>query len=272
MNHTEYASVKKLELHHANRILKAVGRDARPPDLDPTALLRGLSLCVEWYREAQRFVTDIAVKQERARLSSISKSTRRLLQLLQQDDSTRLYDWYSLLRRLRGQGDDPIGTLQHLLSLVDSDLRTHESDQSLQAYIKSFRKRSAFEWLVGYWLPIVYVQLDFANPGSKKAFLATDGPMVAFVDAVLRELQITKGGRPYSRAAIVKALAMPLSKRVSHRVRRKGAQEEDHYQNWRIRLMRKTLYPMQHPAPDVGLVEISHSEYLKMLGGVDRRE
>jgi hypothetical protein len=111
----------------------------------------------------------------------------------------------------------------------------------------------------------VYIQLDFANPGSKKAFLATDGPVVVFVEAVMEELNIVKGGRPYSRAAIVKALAMPLSKQASHRVRRKGAEDEDFYQNWRIRLMRKTLYPAQHPEPEVGLDVISHSEYLNMM-------
>jgi hypothetical protein len=108
MTRTEYASIKTLELGNADRILIAVGRDVYPPNVDRAALLRGLSLCVEWYREAQRYVTDIAVKHERARLSSISKSTRRLLQLLEKDDANRLYDWYSLVRRLRAQKGDPI--------------------------------------------------------------------------------------------------------------------------------------------------------------------
>ena len=265
MTGIEYASIKTLEPSSADRILSAVGGEACPTNVDRDALLRGLSLCAEWYREAQRFVTDVAIKQERERLASISKSTQRLLLLLEEDDANRLYDWYSLVRRLRHRKVDPTEPLQKLLSLVESDLHKQEKDGASKAYIKSFRKRSAFEWLVGYWLPIVYIQLEFANPGSTKAFLASDGPVVAFIEAVLKELNITKVGRPYSRAAIVKALGMPLSKRVSHRVRRKGADDEDFYQSWRIRLMRNTLYPAENPEPEVGLVPITQSEYLKMM-------
>lgn len=137
-------------------------------------------------------------------------------------------------------------SLERLIVMAEGDLKSRPTDGAHAAYRKSLQKRSAFEWLVGYWLPMVYVQLQFCDPGSKEALLAVDSPFIRFSIAALNELNVRKGDQPYSRAAVVKAAAMPFSQKV----RRKEATAEDQYQFWRAQLMRKTLMPHLFPEDD----------------------
>src|SRR5258708_938147 len=82
-----------MDLEGADRILSAVGADSYPADLDRSALVRGLALCQEWYREALRYGTAQAEKNHVARLGQIFKTARKLKQLLDEDDRQKLYDW-----------------------------------------------------------------------------------------------------------------------------------------------------------------------------------
>src|SRR5262249_19775376 len=67
-------------------ILEAVGKLVRP-DLDKPALIRGINLCVQWYRRARECSTNKGVKDRERRLAMIYKKAKALDQLLAKDDS-----------------------------------------------------------------------------------------------------------------------------------------------------------------------------------------
>ena len=58
-------------------------------------------------------------------------------------------------------------------------------------------ERSAFEWLIGVWLPKIF-EAHFGGV-SKPA------PFVRFACQVIQELKITNNGEPYKRQAVEKA-------------------------------------------------------------------
>jgi hypothetical protein len=230
----------------ADRILAAVGEDNFPTDVDRAALVRGLGLCAEWYREAERYSTDRAEDQRARRTALVSKTAKRLHQLLVEDNRDRLYAWDSLFARISKDGPDPRAVLNNIIQLAERVLHEHDDGGGpAKAYQRSFRKWSPFEWLVGRWLPLVYIELDLINPGNLKGLIAKDSPFQRFIVASLAELDITNSGKPYSRDSIVKAISLPFTGQV----RRKGAESaKDHYGWWRRQLLLKTMKP--HLFPD----------------------
>ena len=255
-----------MNLDGADRILRAVGSDCYPIGIDRSALRRGLLLCAEWYREALHYSTDKAEKEQLVRLGQISKTTKKLKLLLQEEDRQTLYGWDSVVQRQSSRGDTVMQTLDRLIIEVEGNLKKRTEDTAHAAYVRSFQKRSAFEWLVGYWLPMVYMQLQFSDPGSKEAYLAPGSPFIRFAVAALNELQVRKGDQLYSHSSVVKAAAMPFSPRV----RRKDATAEDHYQWWRTQLMRKTLMPDLFSKDDGMMIVERASEVEKLQNEQDR--
>lgn len=240
-----FDSIRQLDLKGAQRILAAVPKDARPTDLDLAALVRGVTLCATWYREARRYGTDAAIERYQARLSSIAKASRKLQKLIRDDDETRLYDNSSVARRLMRDDADIMVMLSKLDTLVSSELKRQEKKSGLPdpsiSYRQSLRSRSAIEWLAGHWLPFLYFSAKFTPVGR---LLDEDSSLAAFVHAVLTELNITHNGQRYSKATIVKAFAMT----TKGRVRRKGARAEDDLQFYRLQLIRGTLFPQEQAA------------------------
>jgi hypothetical protein len=230
-----------MDIDGAERILACVGKESVPSDIDKAALIRALDLCAEWYREAKRDTNDKADSQRIRRLSAISKTARRLDQLLVEDDQQKFYAWDSIRAHVAREGYDASEAITKIIKAVEHALRTQDKlAVSNQAYQTNLRKWSPFEWLVGRWLPLVYIELNFHDPGGLKALVAQNSSFVRFVTAVLKELDITTDQKPYSRQSIVKAVKLPFSGKL----RRKGAAVAgDDYWWWRRQLLIKAIHP-----------------------------
>ncbi len=243
-----------------DRILRAVGRECYPPNLDRAALLRCLNLCAEWYREALRHSTAQAERDLAARTSTISKAAKKLQLLLAEDDLAKLYDWDSLLLRLAHRKLDIRQSLTVLIELTERDL-AKEGNEHRRAYEQSFRQRSAFEWLVGYFLPLPYMALEFQYLENPKAVLSSDSPYIRFVQETLKELGVTIAGRPYSRGSIVKAVGHPFSGQP----RRKNAGKGDGYSRWRAQLILQAIRPDANDGDDGKLIPDTAGEVLRLF-------
>ena len=64
------------------RILKDVGEDCCVQILQRDALIRGLDLCLAWYKDAVKYHTNKYIAEETLCLSSIIKASKRLEQIL----------------------------------------------------------------------------------------------------------------------------------------------------------------------------------------------
>jgi hypothetical protein len=107
------------------------------------------------------------------------------------------------------------------------------------SYRANYKKRSPFEWLVAYFLPMVYLNGGFPPIEDEKAFLGQDSPYIRFAMAAVREFGILNDGEPYARSSFIKALSN------SDKVRRTSepASGEDSFAYWRLRLMKSALWP-----------------------------
>ena len=224
----------------ADRILAVVGVEFIPLDLDKAAMMRGLNLCLEWYKEALRYTSDVEENNRVRRLTLIVKSAKRLEQLLIEDDSRRPYEWDSLCRRLASTNKDPLPTIKTLLEMAERDLNASERTEGPdKPYHKSFKKWSAFEWLAGRWLPLVYIELGLKDHGSLQQLVSKDSPVINFILATLEEFNIKKRDAAYSRHSVVKAVKLPFSGCT----RRKNATSADDYAWWRYQLLLRTMKP-----------------------------
>lgn len=225
----------------AERVLALVGKENFPSDLDKAALVRALDLCAQWHQEALRYTSDKAEIERVDRLSAISKTARRLNQLIAEDDNHKLYVWDSIRASLLRSGTDPDEAVRRIVQAAEHALRMQDqmADQR-RAYQLNLRKWSPFEWLVGRWLAMAYMELGFRDVGSLKALVSKDSPYLRFVSAVLKELDITRDGKPYSPQSIIKAVKLPFAGKV----RRKGsAVARDDYAWWRRQLLIKAIRP-----------------------------
>ncbi|MFD1986239.1 hypothetical protein ACFSOZ_27720 [Mesorhizobium newzealandense] len=227
-----------MELVQVNRILDAVGPRHFPENIDRAALLRGLEICAQWYREALRYSTKKSDLQHRERLAAISKTTKRLRHLLDDESKACELNRSTTLHLLE------MNDIQERLAALIKATERHLSQREIRngphtAYQQSFRKWSPFEWLVGRWLPLVYMEVGMEDPGGLEALVAKDSSYIRFVLATLAELDVTSGTTAYSRSSVIKAIRLPFTGKV----RRKGASQVDRYLYWRVQLLRSVMNP-----------------------------
>ncbi len=203
--------LKKIELDGLTRIVEATKIENPTEEPDLGALSRCIEQCASWYLEATKNTVG-----NHQQLGSIKKAAKRLDQLLVQE-------------RLPLQGiDRHRASVKDLIREIDGQLRWNEKGPA-KAMQENLSNRSPFEWIAGNYLADVY-QLIF----DRKASYSPDGPFVRFVEATLRELEITNDGKSYSRASISKA----RKDDESGSTRRDPAlARRDGYRRWRQRLL-----------------------------------
>jgi hypothetical protein len=192
-----------------NRILKAVGKEHCPPNLDRDALARGLAKCVEWYVEAQKFHTEKYEMAQRRALATILARVKRLRRLMK-DDGVWHDDLWRYLAHTASPSQSPRAAAESLEILLSEEIRQRSivdlyEDVNI-AYRHSFQAFSPFEWLIGDWLPVVYSGLQFRNATLSEGLASATGAYVRFARAVADELNIKKLGRRYATASFVRAI------------------------------------------------------------------
>jgi hypothetical protein len=197
--HAEWTAQGTGRLSDANipPILNAVGKTLVRADIDKMALIRGLNLCARWYREARMYSTNKSVKDREHRLTMIYKKAKALNYLLAEDDS-----WMPIGAPASSMESFRI-SIRRIINLIDHTMNEQNSEPG-KAYQDSFKIRSPFEWLVGFYLPDVFVLMSIAPIQDQKEFLSSKSPYIHFAQAVLGELRIGVDGQPYSSATIIK--------------------------------------------------------------------
>ncbi len=208
----------------ADRVLAAVGKHFVPLELDSNPifheirseqLLRHLKWCAIWYRDAVEFSSSKLEKDQIHRLTKIRNMAIRLYDLLS-DDSRRF-----LSRLLPPSEGAPGADVKRLIEAVDRQLAAERESGHRGSYKDSFRDCSAFEWLAGKHLPLVYKHIFCKDPGfSRSASQQPDGPYIRFAEKVLDELKIKNGIKRYSREAIARALSDARAGRARRKRRR----------------------------------------------------
>ncbi|RWB39799.1 MAG: hypothetical protein EOQ46_26575 [Mesorhizobium sp.] len=246
--------LRTVDLLQVNRILDAIGPEHFPEGLDRAELSRGLDLCAQWYREALRYSTRKSELQHQGRLAAISKTAKRLRLLLDEEGKAQEQNGSGTLHFKKMHETQEL--LRTLIEATEGQLLQREKQDGPQAaYQRSFRKWSPFEWLVGRWLPLVYMEIGMKDPGSLESLVARDSPYVRFVLAALTELGARNGATHYSRSSVIKAIRLPFTGKV----RRKGAGQADGYYYWRVQLLRRVMKPHLNPdAEQSGSGKISY--------------
>src|SRR5882762_4538999 len=142
------------------RILKDVGVDCRDQILEPDSLIRGFDLCLSWYKDALKYHTNKYSAEQTRCLSSIIKASKRLEHLLTDAAQTQMFRSPEVtvpcLRAIRSVREE---------SLIELERNTKGPGPRYRA---NYQKRSPFEWLVAYFLPMVYLNGGFANIEDEK--------------------------------------------------------------------------------------------------------
>jgi hypothetical protein len=223
--------VGKLNDTNVLPILEAVGKTLVRSDLDKAALIRGLNLCVEWHREAREYSTNKAVRDRERRLAMIYKKAKALDHLLAEDDSSMA------LRVPLSAKESFRAPINQIIQIADREIKHRDDEGPIKAYEDSFKIRSPFEWLVGFYLTDVFMLMSVAPIRDQKEFLSSKSPYVRFVQAVLAQLRIGVDGKPYSSASIIKA----ASSRFTGELRRKQATSQNDWSFWRNALLRQKM-------------------------------
>jgi hypothetical protein len=224
-----------IDLKSARAILTAVGRERVNPNVDMSAMVRGINLCCVWYQEARFFSTKRAEKVRMAYLNAVYKKAKALDILLAKPDVWSPVDTPTALALTSR------AALKRLFETIDREQKA--TDRSLSFYGDSFKLRSPFEWLVAYFLPDVFFLLEIAPVSSSKELISQKSPYVYFAQAVLIELRIGVNGKPYSAGSIIKA----LRNRFTGQLRRKQSKEHNDLTFWRIGLLRSEMgLPLSH--------------------------
>jgi hypothetical protein len=216
------------------RILKDVGEQCCVQILEPDALMRGFDLCLSWYKDALKYHTNKYSAEQIRRLSLIIKASKRLEQLLTDGAQLQIF-----------RSPEATAHCLRAIRLVREEsgielARNTSSKGPHPRYRANYRKRSPFEWLVAYFLPLVYLNGGFVHIEDEKSFLGQDSPYIRFAMAAVREFCISNDGEPYARSSFIKA----LSNAFSDKVRRTSEQtSEDSFARWRLRLMKNALWP-----------------------------
>jgi hypothetical protein len=226
-------------LASATAILDAVGRHMLPLSVDESAMIRGINLSVRWYHEARTFSTNKSIEDQHRRRVMMYKKAKALQFLLEKDDS-----WLPI-GAPPTVGDAFRLSIKRMIEAIDHGIKCDtEPDGASKAYQDSFKIRSPFEWLVGYYLPDVFTLLNVAPVTDQKNFLSRRGTYIRFVQSILAELRIGVDGHPYSLDTVVRA----ARSRFDGRARRKRGTATD-FSFWRNALLRKEMGLPPGPIP-----------------------
>jgi hypothetical protein len=235
-----------------NRILKAVGKEHCPPNIDRDALARGLDQCVEWYVEAQKFHTEKFEMAQRRALETVLARVKRLRRVMK-DDGIWHDDLWQYLTRKSSPPQTPRAAIEALEVLISQELWQRGIVDSYEdveiAYRHSFQAFSPFEWLVGDWLPAVYSGLKFHNATVSDGLASGTGTYVRFARAVANELNVKKRGRRYAVASFSKAIKNVALWDVRRRLPRDSCELQEHAED-RRRIIRSLV-----ETPKRGLAE-----------------
>ena len=167
------------------------------------------------------------------------KKAKALHHLLEKDDS-----WLPI-GAPPSFGDGFRLAIKRMIEALDRAIKQDsERDGAVKAYQDSFKTRSAFEWLVGYYLADLFTLLNIAPMSDRQDFLSQNSPYIRFVQAILAELRIGVDGHPYSLDTIARA----IRGRYDGRVRRKHTTLND-FSFWRNALLRKEMGLPPGPIP-----------------------
>lgn len=208
---------KAIPTEAVDRIAKSVGPqvalieaeylDFGPPDLSKDLSYR-LHQSMGWYYLAQERRSDASKRSQVRRLVAISKTGKKLRNLLALD-----HDW----EPLRWHFDVVSGEVEQLLVYLNIEVNRLEAEIELgddwNTDLKSrerrdlIRSRSPFEWLAGEYLADDYRVCFGREPALRRGTDGgLDGPYVRFVERVLIEFDVKNGNQPFSREAIAKAV------------------------------------------------------------------
>src|SRR5712672_1277783 len=105
-----------------NRILKAVGKEHCPPNIDRDALARCLDQCIEWYGEAQKYHTEKHEMAQRLALGTVLSRVKRLRRLMK-DDSVWHDDLWRYIAKNASPPQSPRGAIESLEILIGEEMR-----------------------------------------------------------------------------------------------------------------------------------------------------
>jgi hypothetical protein len=226
-----------------NKILKAVGKEHCPKNLDRQALARGINECMELYCAALKFHNDKYEMSQRRHLELVLGRAKRLRQLMK-DDSLWHDDLWQYLSNKASPAQTPRAAIQALEALIACELaeRAYDKDDVETSYRHSFQARSPFEALFGDWLPLLYTELGFPNG----RLASKDGPFVRFARAVADELKLKKNGRPYAANSFIKAVKNVAAGNVRRALPRERS-EVEYYADFHRDALRALRSPLKSP-------------------------
>jgi hypothetical protein len=204
------------------RILQAAGKCST--NLDRTEFWLALVDCVAGFRLRSTYGKARFIRERRKRFNAIRKHSRELALLLKEDEAEEDVigdNWREILPR---DMLSPRAFAKILYRLLDENLKhlREGPPDSLRSHMAMVEKNigagvSAFEWLAGTSLPLVFKKF-FGEPSFSRTEQGPTGPFIHFVLAVLTEFEITSRGKPYSAETVAAA----LTKARAGRSRRKG--------------------------------------------------
>jgi hypothetical protein len=197
------------------RIISTTGLELRVSPLDPAAVSDCIMQCDEWYRRASFYsLKKLSI------LSAATKAAKRLQQVLLVDSIP--------LREI----DLHRNEIKALLREIEQELAYAQSGPG-KAMLASLSTRSPFEWIAGNFLADAYFIIFRQKPSYSE-----NGPFVRFVEATLRELEITRDGKSYSRMSIAKARK---DDELNKFRRASSLRLSDDYRSWRRQLLLKAF-------------------------------
>jgi hypothetical protein len=224
-----------------NRILKAVGKEHCPKNLDRQALVRGIDECTELYCAALKFHNDKYEMSQRRHLKLVLGRAKRLRQLMK-DDSLWHDDLWQYLSKKVSPAQTPRGSIQALEVLIDRELaeRAYDKHDVERSYRHSFQARSPFEALFGDWLPLLYTELGFLDAKSPEELASKKGPFIRFARAIADELKLKKNGRPCAANSFIKAVKNVAAGNVRRALPRERS-EVEYYADFHRAALRNVL-------------------------------
>ena len=199
-----------------NRILKAIGKEHCPPNVDHDALTRGLDQCIEWYEEAKRLSTNKYLTSQKKELRIVRGRAKRLQQLMKDDDLWDNKFWQHRADHAVPRQLTPRLAVHSILSMVDRELAERGFDKEGQHYQLTFQQHNPLELLFGDWLPVLYKAAGFRGGTSVELLASKKGPYMRFAKLMAKELLRTKVlGRPYAVGSFIKAINNVASPPIS---------------------------------------------------------
>jgi hypothetical protein len=190
-----------------DRIIDAVGSD-RPDGLDRDMLRRDLLICCGRYSIAS------GPGPQKARLASIRKNARRLIDLLKDDDAD-----FGLIRAMPIDTEHPAHLLPQLVYLDEAIDRLQQAILKVQAK-KAHLSTSPLQQLTGDWLPEVYTKHFDKEAGRSRRLAdgAVGGPYIRFAHQMLAEAGIKCSDETIARymGFSAKSRSRKLLSRMNH--------------------------------------------------------